>query len=150
MLGTTTRTLRYYEELGLVSPSRLSASSQRKYGDAEIARLVQIRELQTLVGLELEEIAEHLQAFDRLDGLRAEYLGGAPPERRSQILDEGMAILERLRAKVSERQERLAGFAAQLDARVGRYRAAMAENSLSSVGSVSSVSAAPVGAAPVG
>ena len=73
LLGTTTRTLRYYEELGLVSSSRHSLTAQRRYGSEEIERLRRIRELQTLLGLELHEIASHLQASDRLDALRAEY-----------------------------------------------------------------------------
>ena len=123
-LGVTTRTLRYYEELGLVRSSRSSLGSQRRYGPDEIARLRQVRELQTLLGLELDEIGEYLAAFDRLDALREEYRSGPRPERREAILGEGMAILDRLQARVRERQERLEVFAAELQARADRYRAA--------------------------
>ena len=108
-LGVTTRTLRYYEELGLVRSSRSSLGSQRRYGPDEIARLRQVRELQTLLGLELDEIGEYLDAFDRLDALREEYRSGPRPERREAILGEGMAILDRLQARVRERQAGLAG-----------------------------------------
>ena len=121
-LGVTTRTLRYYEELGLVRSSRSSLGSQRRYGPDEIARLRQVRELQTLLGLELDEIGEYLAAFDRLDALREEYRSGPRPERREAILGEGMAILDRLQARVRERQERLEVFAAELQARADRYR----------------------------
>ncbi len=127
MLGTTTRTLRYYEELGLVCSSRQSETAQRRYGPKEVDRLRQIRELQTELGLDLDEIGEQLQAWDRLEGLRAEYKAGPAPERRDEILSEGRAILERLRAKVQARQAWLSGFAAELDVRIGRYEAAMAE-----------------------
>ncbi len=123
-LGTTTRTLRYYEELGLVRPARTSLGSQRRYGPGEIARLNQVRELQMLLGLELHEIGEYLDAYDRLDALREEYRAGPPPERRDEILGEGMAILDRLQARVRERQARLDSFAAELEARAERYRAA--------------------------
>jgi DNA-binding transcriptional MerR regulator len=125
LLGTTTRTLRYYEELGLVSSSRVTETAQRRYGPDEIERIRRVRELQTLLGLELDEIAEHFRASDRLDGLREEYLAGPPPERRDEILLEGLAILERLRERVRERQEGLATFAAELEARIGRYHAAL-------------------------
>jgi DNA-binding transcriptional MerR regulator len=125
LLGTTTRTLRYYEELGLVSPSRQTVTAQRRYGAEEIERLRRIRELQTLLGLDLEEIGEQLEASDRLEGLRAEYRAGPPPERRDEILFEGLAILERLRERVLDRQERLVSFAEELEGRIGRYQAAM-------------------------
>jgi DNA-binding transcriptional MerR regulator len=123
-LGVTPRTLRYYEELGLVKPSRSSLGSQRRYGPAEIARLNQVRELQRLLGLELDEIGEYLGAFDRLDALREEYRSGPPPERRDEILSEGMAILDRLQARVHERQAQLEVFGAELAERAERYRAA--------------------------
>jgi DNA-binding transcriptional MerR regulator len=123
-IGVTPRTLRYYEELGLVHSSRSSLGAQRRYGPAEIARLNQVRELQTLLGLELDEIGENLDAFDRLDALREEYQSDPPAERRDEILSEGMAILERLLARVRERQTSLDAFAAELEARAERYRAA--------------------------
>lgn len=130
LLGTTTRTLRYYEELGLVRSSRHSLTAQRRYGSEEIERLRRIRELQTLLGLELHEIGEHLEASDRLEALRAEYLAGPAPQRRDEILIEGLPILERLRERVLRRQEWLDTFAEDLDARIGRYRSALEEHGL--------------------
>lgn len=126
-VGMTPRTLRYYEELGLVSSSRHSSTAQRRYGREEIARLRQIRELQTLVGLDLDEIGEQLLAYDRLEGLRAEFHSGPPPERRDAILVEGLAILERLQRRVTERRGRLDAFSAELEARIARYKLAMSE-----------------------
>ena len=79
---------------------------------------------ETLLGLELDEIGEYLDAFDRLDALREEYRSGPRPERREAILGEGMAILYRLQARVRERQAGLEVFAAELQARADRYRAA--------------------------
>lgn len=125
--GTTPRTLRYYEELGLVASSRSSASGQRRYGTAEIDRIRRIRELQSILGLELEEIAEHLSTTDRLDGLRAEYVAGPPDERREAILRESAEILVRLRGRVVERTERLAAFLDELDERIARVEKAQAE-----------------------
>jgi DNA-binding transcriptional MerR regulator len=125
-LGMTPRTLRYYEELGLVSSSRLTSTAQRRYGPDELARLRQIRELQTLLGLELDEIGEQLKAYDRLERIRAEYRKDAPPERRDAMLSEGLSILERLRERVSERRKNLDDFSDELDARIERYRAAIA------------------------
>ncbi len=134
LLSTTTRTLRYYEELGLISSSRLTETAQRRYGQHEIERLRRIRELQTLLGLELEEIAEHLGASDRLEGLKQEYQADPPPGRRDEILVEGLQILERLREKVRERQAALAVFATELDERLSRYMKAAEEHGVSTAG----------------
>lgn len=123
-LGMTTRTLRYYEEIGLVSSNRPSAGAQRRYGPAEIERLRHIRELQTLLGLDLDEIGEQLAASDRLDGLKAEFRSGPPAERREAILEECGRLLERLHAKVLERQQALETFLEELDARIARVEAA--------------------------
>ncbi|MFC4307216.1 MerR family transcriptional regulator [Cohnella boryungensis] len=53
MAGVSTRTLRYYDEIGLLKPARINASGYRIYGQREVDRLQQIlfyRELD--VGLE--------------------------------------------------------------------------------------------------
>lgn len=42
MAGVTTRTLRYYDEIGLLSPCRINSSGYRIYGKEEINRLQQI------------------------------------------------------------------------------------------------------------
>jgi len=53
--GITKRTLRYYDEIGLLKPSRINASGYRIYGRYEIERLQQILFFRTL-DVNLEEI----------------------------------------------------------------------------------------------
>jgi len=57
LLGTNLRTLRYYEELGLLEPARRSDGGFRYYRRTDVHRVELIRELQNL-GLQLEEIRE--------------------------------------------------------------------------------------------
>lgn len=71
MAGVSTRTLRYYDEIGLLKPVRVSSSGYRIYGREEVDRLQQIlfyRELD----LSLESIADVLDdpKFDRARALR--------------------------------------------------------------------------------
>jgi len=54
MLGITTKTLRHYEKLGLVTPTR-SESGYRLYAPDQVHRLLRIRRLQAL-GLSLRQI----------------------------------------------------------------------------------------------
>ena len=56
-LSLSTRTIRYYEELGLLGEVRRRGGGRRVYGEEEIARLRFIGKLK-LLGLSLEEIAE--------------------------------------------------------------------------------------------
>src|SRR5207244_4430661 len=58
--GVSVRTLHYYDEIGLLSPSRHSAVGHRLYGVDEISRLQQIKSLRQL-GFSLDEIQGCLQ-----------------------------------------------------------------------------------------
>jgi DNA-binding transcriptional MerR regulator len=60
--GVTPRTIRYYESLGLLSPSEREGKGFRYYTEAELARLRKIDALQSL-GLSLEEISGILDLF---------------------------------------------------------------------------------------
>lgn len=53
--GLSVRTLHYYDEIGLLQPSKLTGSRHRVYGAAELVRLQQIKSLRQL-GFSLEEI----------------------------------------------------------------------------------------------
>ncbi len=57
--GLNPKTLRYYEEIGLLPPARRSGSGYRQYAPADVERLEFIRTAQSL-GLTLEEIKEIL------------------------------------------------------------------------------------------
>lgn len=46
--GLTSRTLRYYEQIGLLAPSRVAHNGYRFYGDAELSRLYRILSLRAL------------------------------------------------------------------------------------------------------
>ncbi|WP_294552272.1 MerR family transcriptional regulator [uncultured Pseudoflavonifractor sp.] len=69
--GVTTRTLRWYDQIGLLKPSRVAESGYRYYGGAEVDRLQNILYYRAL-GVELARIKECLDdpSFDRLAALR--------------------------------------------------------------------------------
>ena len=70
--GVTTRTLRWYDEIGLLKPSRVAESGYRYYGPAEVDRLQDILYYRAL-GVELARIKRCLDdpSFDRLAALRS-------------------------------------------------------------------------------
>src|SRR5580693_4648892 len=74
LTGLTTRTLRYWEELGLVAPSSYGPAGDRHYTAADMARVTRIRDLQKLLGFSLAEVRVVLdtEEVDILDRARSE------------------------------------------------------------------------------
>lgn len=122
--GVSTRTLRYYEELGLLAPSARSVGGARRYSEQDEARVLRIRELQHVMGFDLAGIHAILSSEDRLAQLRAEFQAGdVVPARQEQLVREAIEINGRLRRQVKEKLARTQGFLDQLDAKAKRYRA---------------------------
>ncbi|MCR1839249.1 MerR family transcriptional regulator [Murimonas intestini] len=71
LAGISTRTLRYYDEIGLLKPSRKEDSGYRVYGEGEVDRLQQILFYREL-GLGLSDIKKAMDApeYFRLDVLK--------------------------------------------------------------------------------
>jgi len=121
--GVTPRTLRYYEELGLLHPSGHSLGGARRYAEVDLARIARIRELQQLMGFNLDEIGQILAAEDSLERIRGEYRSGKPTSRRRrELLAEAIEINDRLRDQVRQKVSRIGGFLEELDAKAVRYR----------------------------
>ena len=118
--GVTTRTLRYYQELGLLDPGQ-SPGASRHYSDADIARLRRILELRNVMGFELEHIRVLLRSEDRLAELRAEAQRGTSDTRRREILAEAIALNARMREQVQAKRFVLDEFLAELEAKAAHY-----------------------------
>lgn len=71
LAGVSPRTLRYYDEIGLLKPARISSSGYRIYGQAEVDRLQQILFYREL-GVSLDSIKDIVTApsFDGVKALR--------------------------------------------------------------------------------
>jgi DNA-binding transcriptional MerR regulator len=127
LTGVTPRTLRYYEELGLIAPGARTLPTQgRRYSEAEVERVRRIREMQQFLGADLGEIREVLTAEDRLDGLRAAYRSTSSPKVHAAVLTEAVVVAERRLAQIKERQARLSELQKELEERRDRYLARLA------------------------
>ncbi|MER7949352.1 MerR family transcriptional regulator [Streptomyces sp. NPDC096079] len=73
MSGVTARTLRHYDEIGLLPPARIAPSGHRHYGERELLRLQQVLVLRAL-GLGLPEIGRVLtEQVDEVEALRGHH-----------------------------------------------------------------------------
>ena len=125
--GVSTRTLRYYQELGLLTPSGTTAGGARRYSDADVARILRIRHLQDLVGFDLNEIRTVLTAEDRLAAIRREWFASQSMRRQGELLSEAIGINRDLQATVRLKLAGLEEFLAGLEERAEAYHRRTAE-----------------------
>jgi MerR family transcriptional regulator, repressor of the yfmOP operon len=91
MTGTTPRTIRYYEEIGLLPPvENREQGKRRQYGEADVERLREIVRLRDLLGLTLEELRSLVEAEDARAALRREFHATDDEGRQGEILHEAL------------------------------------------------------------
>ena len=71
--GFTKRTLRYYEEVGLLPPTGRTEGNYRRYSEADMQRLERIKNLRDLLGFSLTDIRELLEADDERGQIKVAY-----------------------------------------------------------------------------
>jgi DNA-binding transcriptional MerR regulator len=127
--GTTPRTIRYYEEIGLLpgSDSR-EPGAHRLYDDADVERLAQLLELKSLLGISLEELGEVAAAESARASLRNEWQEGIDdPVRRREVLEQATIHIDRQLELIRGRRDAIARLEADLVARRRRVRDRMRE-----------------------
>jgi MerR family transcriptional regulator, repressor of the yfmOP operon len=124
--GVSERALRYYQQIGLLKPA-CTPGGLRRYSEDDLARVARIRELQTLLGLNLDEIALVLRNEDRIAQIRTSYQDArTSDDERRQLIREGIALQEGLLATVRSKRAALDAFLADLDARIETARGLLA------------------------
>jgi DNA-binding transcriptional MerR regulator len=104
-IGLSLRTIRYYEEIGLVKPSGRTAGGFRLYNDDDVDRLLLIKRMKPL-GYPLEEMARLLNLIDALAGVEDSTM--SPDDALAEVQSYAEAVQQRimeLRTKVEYAQE---------------------------------------------
>ncbi|GAB2562975.1 TipAS antibiotic-recognition domain-containing protein [Leucobacter ruminantium] len=118
--GTTSRTLRHYDDIGLVRPSRVGGNGYRYYDDRALVRLQRVLLLRGL-GLGLDAIGEVLRAQD------AQAAGGEhPAAAEARVLATHLELLQRERSRIEAQIGSVERTIAALD-RTSRAHAAPGE-----------------------
>jgi DNA-binding transcriptional MerR regulator len=110
--GTTVRTVRYYEELGLLAGTR-TAGGHREYAEADVERLRELLRLKALLGLSLDELRE-VMAGEAARAERRRAWESASAQDRSRLLAEALTHTEGLLELVRRRRGELEAFEAEL------------------------------------
>ena len=118
--GLTKRTLRYYEEVGLLPPTDRTEANYRRYSESDVQRLERIKELRDLLGFSLSDIRELLRPEEERGQIRMAYqheaeaavkiaqLDRADTLIREQLhlIEQRLLGLEQMRASLLRRLER--------------------------------------------
>jgi DNA-binding transcriptional MerR regulator len=131
LAGTTPRTIRYYEEIGLLpTPDSRQPGAHRTYSQPDVDRLAELIRLRNLLGVSLEGLKDLIEAEDDRAALRREWHEGVEdPVRRREILERlddhaerqlelvraRRAELEAVDAGLTERRERIGERLRELD-----------------------------------
>lgn len=103
-VGLSLRTIRHYEELGLVAPSQRSAGGFRLYDEADVQRLRLIKHLKPLE-FTLDEVRELLETMDELERETDAPSRRQLVERLSLFTTIAQERCDRLREQLAEAEE---------------------------------------------
>jgi MerR family transcriptional regulator, repressor of the yfmOP operon len=131
LAGTTPRTIRYYEEIGLLGGGEpREAGRHRLYDERDVQRLRKAMRLKSLLGVSLDELKELMEAEERRDARRDElHAPGTSRPRRREILDQGRANVERQLTLLARRRAEIADLEQEL-----RERQALIERRIAELG----------------
>ncbi len=103
-VGLTPRSVRYYEEIGLLTPAARSEGDYRLYDDTDLERLRFIKGLRDDAGFSLAEIARLLEDEPARERSHAAYHATTDPAERARILRDRLVRydhqIEMLRTKI--------------------------------------------------
>jgi DNA-binding transcriptional MerR regulator len=116
--GLTKRTLRYYEEIGLLPPAGRTEGNYRRYTDEDIERLERIKKLRDLLGFSLNDIRALLEADDERVQLKATYQQLTTTEQKLDHLDRVDALIRRQLELIEKKLEGLEQMRSALVARL--------------------------------
>ena len=111
--GVTPRTIRYYEEIGLLpGPPERRKGEHRAYDEGDVERLTELKRLRDLLNLSLDELKQLAEAEEARAAIRRQFHESGDDAERVRLLDEALPhvatqlSLVRSRMKELQRLER--------------------------------------------
>jgi DNA-binding transcriptional MerR regulator len=127
LTGTTPRTIRYYEEIGLLTGAERAHGKHRFYTEGDVERVREILRLRDLLGLSLDQLSRLLEAETARAELRREYQQTEQPAKRRRILEQALGHISTQLELVRERRGELERLEAELSARRDKIEQALTE-----------------------
>lgn len=125
--GLTKRTLRYYEEIGLLPSPTRTEGGYRLYSEADVQHLERIKRLKDLLGFSLAEIRELADAEEQREHVIAAWRQETDPHAQLAWLNRSEKLTRRQLRLVEEKLTGLQEMQGNLMARLDRLDARRAD-----------------------
>jgi len=119
--GFTKRTLRYYEELGLLPPTGRTEGNYRRYTESDIQRLEQIKKMRELLGFTLTDLRAILDAEDEREHIKTAYKQETDAAAKIVRLNRADELIRRQLQLVQQKIDGLEQMRAALIAKLERH-----------------------------
>ena len=120
--GVTQRTLRFYEEKGLLKPPSRLDGGFRLYSEEDVQRVERIKDLKSLLGLSLADIKEMVEAEEVKHQLRATYRRDAEISERRCKINKAIELTQRQAGIIDQKLTALQDMNDQLEQKLALYR----------------------------
>lgn len=125
--GVTQRTLRFYEERGLLKPPSRMDGGFRLYSEYDVSRVEQIKRMQSLLGLTLAEIKEMVEAEEVREELNATYRPDRPVDERIQRVSKRIEVTARQFDIISTKIDAMLEMRKDLEEKLAHWRQVVAD-----------------------
>lgn len=126
-VGLTARSIRYYEEIGLLEPAARSDGDYRLFDASDLERLRFIKSLRDDAGFSLAQVGQLLEDEAARERNRERYHQTSDPGERRAMLDDAMVRVERQLETLRSKAARIAAMIEDVEARRTRIRGHITE-----------------------
>ncbi len=119
--GVTQRTLRFYEEKGLLKPPSRLDGGFRLYSEDDVRRVEEVKRLQTLLGFTLADIKDMVEAEEIKSQIKATYRRDAEVSERRAKIEKAKEVTVRQVAVIDQKLAALLDMKSHLEEKVTRY-----------------------------
>ena len=117
----TQRTLRYYEEKGLLNPPTRMDGGFRLYSADDMERIDRIRQMKELLGFSLADIKEMIESDDVRLQIRAEWRSDADTAEKAEQIRRAREVTLQQIALLDQKMQKMTAMRDTLAGRIEKY-----------------------------
>jgi MerR family transcriptional regulator, repressor of the yfmOP operon len=126
--GLTKRTIRYYEQIGLIYPPERSEGKTRLYTEEDVERLKKVIDARDVLGFSLQELKDYIEFKERIDSYQKDYKHSADKEQKLEKVKQIQSRLEVQLNIMDEKIKKMKDFQSEMNSLHQRVQAFLEQN----------------------